>query len=170
MLFGIKLLALSLAASGFLGLVTQMRNFARSGMNAFPRHVHEVGAPAMGAAVNKPDWTVRIIAAPPGEAPLWVRQQWVGLDLPVTRYSGQSWFLGLGVLSMPRSWLGQWLAVIKGHAELVAGYAVEALPAVGILGEKSPEAAVWWRENTPHLIAPKRYLIFHEEVCRIADI
>jgi len=56
--------------------------------------------------------------------------------------------LGLGVLSMPRSWLGQWLAVIKGRAELVAGYAVEAIPAVGILGEKSPEAAVWWRERT----------------------
>ena len=65
--------------------------------------------------MNKPDWTVRIIAAPPGEAPLWVRQKWVGLDLPVTRYSGQSRFLGLGVLSMPRSWLGQWLAVIKGR-------------------------------------------------------
>jgi hypothetical protein len=33
-----------------------------------------------------------------------------------------------------------------------------------------PEAAAWWRENTPHLIAPKRYLVFHEEVCRLADI
>jgi hypothetical protein len=109
-------------------------------------------------------------STPPGEAPLWVRQKWVGLDLPVARYSGQGRFLGLGVLSMPRSWLGQWLTVLRGGADLVAGYAVEAIPAVGILGEKSPEAAVWWRENTPHLIAPKRYLIFHEEVCRIADI
>lgn len=124
--------------------------------------------------MTKADWTIRIIAAPPGEAPLWVRQQWVGLDLPVARYSGQGGFqgrfLGLGVLSMPRSWLGQWLAVIRGRAELIAGYTVEALPAFGILGQKSPEAAAWWRENTPHLIAPKRYLIFHEEVCRIADI
>lgn len=139
-------------------------------MNAFPRHVHEVDAWAAGAFVNKTDWTIRIVAAPPGEAPLWVRQRWVGLDLPVARYSGQSRFLGLGVLTMPRSWLGQWFAVARGRAELVAGYAVEALPAVGILGESSPEAAAWWRENTPHLIAPKRYLIFHEEVCRIADI
>jgi hypothetical protein len=31
-------------------------------------------------------------------------------------------------------------------------------------------AAAWWRENTPHLIAPKRYLVLHEEVRRIADI
>ena len=59
-----------------------------------------------GADVNKIDWTVRIIAAPPGEAPLWVRQKWVGLDLPVTRYAGRSKFLGLGALTMPRSWRG----------------------------------------------------------------
>lgn len=124
--------------------------------------------------MNRPDWTIRIIAAPPGEAPLWVREKWVGLDLPVTRYSGQGRFQGrflaLGVLTAPRSWLGQWIAVIRGRAERVAGYMVEAIPAVGILGEKSPEAATWWRENTPHLIAPRRYLIFHEDVCRIADI
>jgi len=44
------------------------------------------------------------------------------------------------------------------------------LPAVGILSRTSPEAAAWWHEHTPHLIAPKRYLVFHEEVCRIADI
>ena len=120
--------------------------------------------------MTKPDWTIRIIAAPPGEAPLWVRQQWVGLDLPVARYSAGGRFLGLGVLSMPRSWLGQWLSVFRGRAELIAGYTVEALPAFGILGAKSPEAAAWWHQNTPHLIAPKRYLLFHEEVCRIADI
>jgi hypothetical protein len=71
---------------------------------------------------------------------------------------------------MPRSWLGQWLAILTGRAERVAGYAVEALAAVDILGERSPEAAAWWRQNTPHLMAPKRYLIFHREVCRIADI
>ncbi len=53
---------------------------------------------------------------------------------------------------------------------MIAGYAVEAPPALEILANASPEAAAWWRENTPHLIAPKRYLVFHEEVCRIADI
>jgi hypothetical protein len=139
-------------------------------MNAFPRGVHEDDAPFAGVIVNRPDWTIRIIAAPPGDAPLWVRQKWVGLDLPVAHYSGHRKFLGLGVLSVPRSWLGQWIAVGRGRVDVVAGYAVEAIPAVGILGQRSPDAAVWWRENTPHLIAPRRYLIFHEEVCRIADI
>ena len=130
----------------------------------------KTNAHVVEAFVNRPDWTVRIIAPPPGEAPLWVRQKWVGLDLPVARYSGHRKFLGLGVLSAPRSWLGQWLAILRGRAEWIAGYTVEALPAFGILNEKSPEAAAWWRSNTPHLIAPKRYLIFPEEVCRIADI
>jgi hypothetical protein len=139
-------------------------------MNAFPRGAHEDDAPFAGVIVNRPDWTVRIIAAPPGEAPLWVRQKWVGLDLPVARYSAHHKFPGLGMLAMPRSWLVQWIAIARSRAELVAGYAVEAISAVGILSKKSPEAAVWWCENTPHLLAPRRYLIFHEEVCRIADI
>lgn len=119
--------------------------------------------------MNKTDWTVRIVAAPPGEAPLWVRARWVGLDLPVISYSAQRKFLTFGVSSQSRSVLTQWLAGFRGSAELAAGYAVEAAPAVGILSLTSPEAAAWWRKHTPHLIAPNRYLIFHAEVCRIAD-
>jgi hypothetical protein len=67
-------------------------------MNAVSRRAHEVNAPVAGDHVSRPDWIIRIVAVPPGEAPLWVR------------------------------------------------------------------------EDTPHLIAPKRYIVFHEEVCRIADI
>jgi hypothetical protein len=52
----------------------------------FPR-VHEVDASNVGDDVSKTSWTVRIIAVPPGEAPLWVREKWVGVELPVARYS-----------------------------------------------------------------------------------
>jgi hypothetical protein len=38
-------------------------------MNAIDRGVHEVDVFAVGADVSKPDWTVRIVAVPPGEAP-----------------------------------------------------------------------------------------------------
>ena len=120
--------------------------------------------------MSNPDWAVRIVAVPPGEAPLWVRQKWVGLDLPVMRYAAHRKLHAFGVRSRPHSWPAQWAAVVCGQAELIAGYAVEAAPAVGIRARVSPEAAAWWRENTPHLIAPQRYLVFHEEVCRIADI
>jgi hypothetical protein len=139
-------------------------------MNAASRRAHKVDAGAAGDHVNKPAWIIRIVAVPPGEAPLWVREKWVGLDLPVARYSGPGRFLAMGVLSLPRSVLAQWLAVFRGRAEMIAGYAVEAVPAIGILAHASPEAAAWWRENTPHLIAPRRYLVFHEEVCRVAGI
>ena len=120
--------------------------------------------------MSNPGWAVRIVAVPPGEAPFWVRQKWVGLELPVVRYSAHRKFLTFGIVSPRRSWPVQWAAMFRGRAELVAGYAVEAAFAVSILAKSSPEAAAWWRENTPHLIAPKRYLVFHEEVCRIADI
>src|SRR5437764_13146902 len=113
-------------------------------MNAFPRWVHEDDAPIVEVIVNKPDWTVRIIAVPPGEAPLWVRQRWVGLDLPVMRYAAHRQLLAFGVRSRPHSWPAQWAAVFRGQAELIAGYAVEAAPAVGILAKASPEAAAWW--------------------------
>jgi hypothetical protein len=120
--------------------------------------------------MNNPDWAVRIVAVPPGEAPIWVRQKWVGLDLPVMRYAAHRKLPAFGVPLRPHSRPAQWAAAFRGQAELIAGYAVEAAPAVGILAKVSPEAAAWWRQNTPHLIAPKRYLVFHEEVCRIADV
>jgi hypothetical protein len=139
-------------------------------MNAFPSGMHELDADAVRDRMSNPDWAVRIVAVPLGEAPLWVRQKWVGLDLPVVRYAAHRKSPAFGVLPMARTWSTQWAAVRRGRAERVAGYAVEAALAVGILAKANPEAAAWWRENTPHLIAPQRYLVFHEEVCRIADI
>jgi hypothetical protein len=91
-------------------------------MNAVSRRAHEVNAPVAGDHVNKPDWIIRIVAVPPGEAPLRVREKWVGLDLPVARYSGRGKFITMGVLSLPRSVLAQWLSVFRGRAELVAGW------------------------------------------------
>ena len=120
--------------------------------------------------MNKTDWTVRIIATPPGEAPLWVREKWVALDLPVARYSSPKMFFGYGVLSLPRNWMAQWWGVFLGQAERISGFAVESVRAIDILATASPEAAAWWRANTPHLIAPRRYLVFHAEACRIADV
>jgi hypothetical protein len=120
--------------------------------------------------MRNPVWAVRIVAVPPGEAPFWVRRKWVGLDLPVVRYSAHRKFPTFGVLSIPRSSPAQSAAMFPGRADFIVGYAVEAASAVGILATACPEAAAWWRENTPDLIAPKRYLVFHEEVCRIAAV
>lgn len=139
-------------------------------MNAIIRRAHEVDACAVGDDVSKTDWTVRIIAVPPGEAPLWVREKWVGVELPVAQYSSGRWFYAYDVLSLPRTWVAQWWGIVRGRAERISGYAVESIRAVDILSTSSPEAAAWWRQNTPHLIAPNRYLVFHEETCQIVGV
>jgi len=115
-------------------------------------------------ATAKP--AVRIIAVPPGEAPLWVREKWVGLELPLARASPGRFF-GFGALSGPRSFFTQLWGILQRRADRIYGYAVEAHPAVEILQASSPEAAAWWRENAAELVAPRRCLLFHAEVCQV---
>jgi hypothetical protein len=112
--------------------------------------------------------SVLIVAVPPGEAPLWVREKWVGLELPA-RYSAPKTCFGFGILSGPSTWWGILWGTLRGRAERVSGYVVEASPAVDILERSSPEAAAWWRENAARCVAPKRYLVFHDFVCRVVD-
>jgi hypothetical protein len=113
---------------------------------------------------------VRITAVPPGEAPFWVREKWVGLELPVAHNSAPKTLFAYGVLSSPRHWLTQWLGILLGRAQRITGYAVESTLAVDILATSNPEAAAWWRRNTAYLIGPGRYLVFPEHVCRSVDI
>jgi hypothetical protein len=121
----------------------------------------------MDRRVNQPNAKIRIVAVPPGEAPFWVRQEWVGLELPLTRYTRLQSSLSFGVLSGPPSWLGQMWGLLLRRADRIVGYAVEGASAVEILESKSPEAAAWWREHAAPHLAPKRYLIFHEHVCQV---
>lgn len=110
--------------------------------------------------------TIRIKSTPPGEAPEHIRQAWIGLEIPVPpRYAGpRRAFVG-GVLSSPKSKLGALFAILSGRARRNAGYIVEAKVAVDLLASRSPEAASWWRQNTPHFIEPGRYFMFAAESC-----
>jgi hypothetical protein len=112
--------------------------------------------------------TVLIVAVPPGDAPLWVREKWVGLELPV-RYSAPTTWFTSGILSARSTWLGRLWFILRGRAERVSSYAVEGSRAVCILERSSPEAAAWWHKNAPQQLAPKRYLVFHDFVCRVVD-
>jgi hypothetical protein len=76
--------------------------------------------------VTKANLSVRIIGVPPGEAPLWVREKWVGLELPLTRYPAPRDYFTFGVLSQPAECLAQLWAVARGRARRVAGFAVKA--------------------------------------------
>ena len=111
--------------------------------------------------------SARIIAVPPGEAPLWVREKWVGLTLPLTRFDSARSFPTVGVLSGPRTLVAQLWAHVRRRTDRTYGFPVDAVRAVEILDHASPEAAAWWRENASEFVLPKRYLVFHAEVCEV---
>src|SRR5258708_5296289 len=96
---------------------------------------------------------VKIVATPGGEAPIDVREAWVGLTLPLTVPTPRM-FEPDGVLSRTKQ-------------SPRVGYPVEGSQAVEILAEKAPWAAEWWRENAPHVLAPYYDLIFSAEVCEV---
>ena len=78
---------------------------------------------------------------------------WVGIELPLRRGETEpSHLQSVGVLS-------------KQGAEVITGYAVDGRAAVAALASQSPEAAAWWRENAPHVVAPGYRLFFPSEVC-----
>lgn len=113
---------------------------------------------------------IRIIAIPPGEAPQWVREKWVGLELPLAQRSRSARPRRVfGVVSAPRTWLARWLGILRGGVGRESGYAVQVLQAIAELEKASPEAAAWWRTNLPHLLKPWRFFLFAESVCQVLE-
>jgi len=111
---------------------------------------------------------VRIVDTPPGEAPLAVRQAWVGLVLPLwPGEAGPRSVLTAGVLSGPRSlWGFLWGRLIRRFKPL-DGFLVDAAAAVDILARHDPSAAAWWRERAPLAVASGRVLVFRADVCEL---
>jgi hypothetical protein len=111
--------------------------------------------------MNKPTASLQITTAPSGEAPDWVRQAWVGLVLPLApQYANAHAFHAVGVLTGPRGAFGHLAARLFGRTRVETGYPVESKLAIEILEARHLEAAAWWREHTPHMLAPSRYFLF----------
>lgn len=107
---------------------------------------------------------IRITSVPPGEAPLAVREQWVGLILPLAK-PGLRNSASFGVLSGPKTAEGALSAVRSGNVKRTIGYYVFGAAAVEILSKSSPAAARWWRDNVPSLTEQTSVLIFQQECC-----
>jgi hypothetical protein len=108
-------------------------------------------------------WRNRTVAGllikrtPPGEAPEHIRRAWVGLTLPLARAEIKPGALTtVGVLS-------------NQDPEMTMGYAVDGRKAVRYLASHEPEAAAWWRNNAPHVLAQGYRLFFPREVCVVLD-
>lgn len=94
----------------------------------------------------------RIVAAPPGDAPDWVRQAWVGLVLPEQSPTSPA-ILKVGVLG--------------GRPQNEGGYAVSAQTAIDTLEEHDAAAARWWRDNAPLVLVGT--LTFKRDVCEVVE-
>jgi hypothetical protein len=109
---------------------------------------------------------IRIARIPSGEAPSWVREKWVGLELPLANHDqGPRDAYTSGVLSGPRNRLiAAWWGLL-GRLQQKSGYAVDAQEALAILEKSAPDAAFWWRENVPRLRARKQTFLFDVSAC-----
>jgi hypothetical protein len=111
---------------------------------------------------------VRIVARPIGEAPEWVRDAWIGLQIPLL-CSGQRTFRSVGVLSDSDSFLRRLVGWLAGRPAIVSGYVVNARTAVDLLEAHAPQAAAWWRANTSHLLDGSRNFLFDTACCEVDD-
>lgn len=75
-----------------------------------------------------------------------------------------------GVLSGPRSVFSRIGALVTGKLQRRSGFIVETQAAIAVLEKSSPEAAAWWQENTPHLLRPRRYFVFPQDVGHVGEL
>ena len=94
-----------------------------------------------------PQRFIRVTSRPAGEAPDAIRDNWIGLVLPVLHEAIGS---PADLTEAPR--VGR------------PGYEVRWSDAMRILGAKHPEARDWWKQNVQ---APTT-VIFEESCCRLA--
>ena len=116
--------------------------------------------------------SVRIIATPAGEAPLSVREAWVGLLLPLKKkYKPVPTKIPVfGLLTAPKSVIGQIIALILGRYDgFKEVYLVDSVGAIEVLKTKDAEAAQWWLVHAPHTISPRKSFGFEVDVCELAQ-
>jgi hypothetical protein len=96
---------------------------------------------------------VKIVRTPPGEAPLWVREAWVGLEME----------------SVGRAEAGELLMIgaCGGRAVNGDGFRITAQEAMRALGEKREDAKAWWTQRS--VMAPDSELVFATHVCAVVD-
>lgn len=110
---------------------------------------------------------VEIVSIPVGEAPLWVRQAWIGTKIPLV-WDGLHTLPVVGVLSGPPSRTMRLWNYLTWQADpIMTGYIVVAKEAVDRLADHNIEAAEWWRANTPDALDGASTFIFDAQACEV---
>ncbi|MDO9183243.1 MAG: hypothetical protein Q7U04_12590 [Bacteriovorax sp.] len=97
---------------------------------------------------------VKIVKVPDGQAPEWVRKEWVGLVLPLVEDAPRVEKV-IGVLG----------GKVDNADQYIDGYSVETAAAIDFLKKKNFEAAQWWINKVPFWFVPR--LIFKKEDCEL---
>ena len=111
---------------------------------------------------------VRIVQRPEGEAPEWVRDAWIGLELPLVHPDAMD-SRGFGAVTGPKTAISEWVQCLLGRSKVVSGYVVPAYEAVELLSCRSPEAAAWWRSEAKLFVGKGRNLMFDAPACERLD-
>lgn len=111
---------------------------------------------------------IEIVTVPVGEAPLWVREAWIGLTLPLANGRASSRWRSVGVLTAPRTCLGALRALLF-SSRRSTGYLVPSAEAIRRLAARNPDAANWWRTHTYFADDDRARFIFDAPACRLID-
>ncbi|MBL6752012.1 MAG: hypothetical protein ISP90_15945 [Nevskia sp.] len=95
---------------------------------------------------------IRIVSVPAGEAPEWVRKEWVGLEIPVFELNVRGTEGVLGGKAAP---------------ENEGGYGVDVTDALRTLEAKSSAAAEWWSNLISSLDPVPQQLVFGRNFCEL---
>ena len=98
---------------------------------------------------------IKFIGVPPGQAPDWVRKEWIGVEVPLIEGPPLNPALLAGALGG------------KADPRSFGGYRVEPVVAFAALREKSPEAADWWETRFPPGRSGLVELVFARDVCEL---
>ena len=114
---------------------------------------------------------IKIVAAPQGPNPLWVREAWIGLFLPVLEGNNQPqhYFVlpekvGYRATGWKEYFLSLWFRV-TGQMGVTEGYPVPSARAIEILAIPRPDAALWWKENASCMLRSGMVFIFDLPSC-----
>jgi hypothetical protein len=94
--------------------------------------------------------TILITSTPPGEAPLEIREAWVGVTLEISGNNGSSpqKYDVIGIRTKVDGLKGKLRKLLRRphpNQEVWTGYAVELMPAIWALENVGRnEAAIWW--------------------------
>ncbi|HEY8027316.1 MAG TPA: hypothetical protein VIF60_22425 [Burkholderiaceae bacterium] len=114
--------------------------------------------------------TIQIVSTPPGEAPLEIRQAWIGTVLPVANNSPIPIKVPVvGVLTGRRTFAQRiWRRIARVRKnEMWEGFPIFGRQAIEELEKTNAVAANWWRQNAPHVLAAGQILIFPSACCNV---